>query len=220
MGSRLTGVKWPRTLHTRAHQGRPRNGQQQANPMRRAHCGDPADPRCQKQGRYPQAKPVTHARVETGTLPRPLTTIPTNNTEHSDSTIKQPTNHHEQTTLHCRWTNQDATNRHRNGRTDYTKNIRLYDHRQQRDGAHGNLADHEAAKTTAHQPHRSCSRDLTVNRPHASRPTSNQPGVHGSKRELRTLSWPRHDAPRPPTTTPTSTTERRDSSNTQPTNQH
>ena len=82
-------------------------------------------------------------------------------------------------------TNQDATNQHQNGRAGYTNNIRRYDHRQQRDGANATQADHDAAKTTAHQPHRSCSRPLTVNRRHASRPTPNQPGVHGSRRERR-----------------------------------
>ena len=49
------------------------------------------------------------------------------------------------------------------------------------DGTHANQADHEAAKAIAHRPHHSCSRDLPVNRPHASRPTLIQPGVHGSK---------------------------------------
>ena len=55
---------------------------------------------------------------------------------------------------------------HRKGRAGYTRNIRLYDHRQQRDGTHANPADHEAAKTTVHKPHRSCSPNLTVNGPH------------------------------------------------------
>ena len=56
------------------------------------------------------------------------------------------------------------------------------------------------AKTTAHQPHRSCSRHLTVNRPHGSRPTPNQPGMHGSKRERRPTGWRHRGAPCPPTT--------------------
>ena len=106
--------------------------------------------------------------------PRPPTTIPTNTTEHRNSTITNPTNQHQQTTLHYTWTNQDATNQHRNGRAGYTNNIRLYDHRQKRDRTHTNQADHDAPKTAAHRPHRSCSRDLTVNRPHASRPTPKQ----------------------------------------------
>ena len=67
------------------------------------------------------------------------------------------------------------------------------------------------------QPHRSCSRDLPVNRPHASRATSNQPGVHRSKREQRPTGWPHHDAPHPPTTIHMNKTERHDSTITQPT---
>ena len=98
--------------------------------------------------------------------------------------------------------------------------IRLDNQRQQRDGTHANQADDEAAKTTAHQPYRSCSRDLTVNRPHASRPTLNQPGSHGLKREWRPTGWPRHGAPRLATTIPTNKTEHRDSTVTHPTNQH
>ena len=76
---------------------------------------------------------------------------------------------------------------------------------------------HEVTRTTAHQPHRSCSRDLTLNRPHASRPTPNRPGVHGSQRELRQTGWQHHIAPRPPTTIPTNKTEHCDSAITQPT---
>ena len=83
-----------------------------------------------------------------------------------------------------------------------------------------NHADHEAAKTTTHQPNRSGSRDLTINRPHAGRPASNQPGLHGSKRQRRPTGWPHHAVPRPPTTIPTKKTEHQDSTITQPTNQH
>ena len=134
--------------------------------------------------------------------PRPPTTGPTNTTEHRTSTITNATHQRYQTTLHYTWTNQDATNQHRHGRAGCTNNIRRYDHRQQRDGTHANQAHHEAPKTTAHQPHRSCSRHLTVNRPHASRPPPNQPGVHGSKWERRPTGWRHRGAPRPPTTIP------------------
>ena len=64
------------------------------------------------------------------------------------------------------------------------------------------------------------SRYLTVNGPRASRPTSNQPGVHRSKRERHPTGWPNRGVPRPPTTIPTNKTEHRDSTITQPTNQH
>ena len=121
------------------------------------------------------------------------------------------------TTLHS---NRETTNQDRHGRAGYTNNIQRYDHRQQRDRTHANRADHEAAKTTAHQPHRSCSRDLTVNRPHASRPTPNQPGVHGSKRERCPTGGRHRGAPRPPTTIPTNKTEHHESTITQRTNQH
>ena len=98
------------------------------------------------------------------------------------------------------WTNQDATTQRRHGRAGCTNNVRRYDHRQQRDETHADQADHEAPQTTAHRPHRSCSRHLTVNRPRASRPTPNQPGVQGSKRERRPSGWRHRGAPCPPTT--------------------
>ena len=57
--------------------------------------------------------------------------------------------------------------------------VRRCNHRQQRNKTHANQDDHEAAKTTVHQPHRSCRGDLAVDGRHASRPTPNQPGVQG-----------------------------------------
>ena len=93
------------------------------------------------------------------------------------------------------------------------------DHRQQRDGTHTNPADHEAAATTAHQPHRSCRRHMTVNRPHASKPKPSQPGVHGSEGERRPTGWRNRGAPRPLTTMPTNTTEHRNSTITNAANQ-
>ena len=151
---------------------------------------------------------------------RPPTTIPRNTTEHRNSTIANATNQRQQTTLHCTWTNQDTTNQDRHGRAGYSNNIRQYDQRQRRDRTHANRAEYEAAKTTAHQPHRSCSRDMTVNRPHASWPTPNHPGVHGSKRERRPICWLHGGAPGPRTTIPANITDHRDSTITQPTNQH
>ena len=105
-------------------------------------------------------------------------------------------------------------------RTSTDTEVRRCNHRQQRDGTPAIQANHEAAKTTAHQPHRRCSRDLNVNRPHASRPTLNQPGMHRSQRESRPTGWRHRGAPRPPTTIPTNKTEPRDSTITQPTDQH
>ena len=106
------------------------------------------------------------------------TTAPTRTTAHRNSTNTQPTNRHYHTTLHCNWTSQDTTDQRRKERTSYINHIW-----QQSDGTHADQADNRAAKTTTHQPHRSCNRDLTINRPHASLPALNQPGVHGSKRE-------------------------------------
>ena len=184
--------------------------------MNRPHASRPTPNRPGMQGSKRERRPMSWRQHA---APRPPTAIPTSTAEHHDSTITNPTNQHSQTTPHYAWANQGATNRHRNGRAGYINNIRLYDHRQQRDGTHANPANHEAAKTTVHKPHRSCSRDLTVNRPHARRPTSNKPGVHGSKQERRPTGWPRHDAPRLTTAIPTNKTEPRDCTITQPTNQ-
>ena len=145
--------------------------------------------------------------------PHPLTTTPTDTTQNRNSTSTQPAAQHKHTTLRSNRTTQDATNRRGRQRTGYRNNIR-----QQHDGPHANQADHEAAKTTAHQPHRSCSRNLTINRPHTSRRTLNQPGVHGSKREQRRMVGPRRDAPHPPITIPKDTTEHGNTAITQPTN--
>ena len=126
------------------------------------------------------------------------------------------------TTLPLRTRPTNVNNRHyttpgqtRTQLTSTDTEVRRCNHRQQRDGTHANQADHEAAKTTAHQPHRSCSRDLTINRPHASRRTPNHPGVHGSQRERRPTGWRHCCAPHSPTTIPTNKTERCDSTITQ-----
>ena len=142
----------------------------------------------------------------------------TDTAEHRNSTSRQLADGHKQITLRCNRTTQDATNRRRRERAGYTKNIRLCNHRQQHDRTPANRTDHEAAKTTAYPPHRSCSGDLTINRPHASRPTLNQPGVNGSQQEWRRAAEPHRDAPQPPTTIPTDTTEHRNPTITQPTN--
>ena len=127
--------------------------------------------------------------------PSLLTAMPRDTREHRNSTSTQPADQHNHTTLRCNRTTQDATNRRRRERTGYTNNIRLCNHRQQHDGTLANQTDQEAAKTSAHQPHRSCSRDLTINRQHARRPTLNQPGVHGSRRERRPTGRPHRDVP-------------------------
>ena len=89
----------------------------------------------------------------------------------------------------------------------------------QRDTPHDEQADHKAVNTIMYQPNCCRENDPTINRPHASRPTSDQPGMQGSKRERGPMGWRHHGAPRPPTTIPTDTTQRRNSTIIQPTNQ-
>ena len=160
-----------------------------------------------RRGPYPRTK------QNTVTLPSHNRLTDINNLRR---TVKRPTNHHLRTTLHRTWTNQDTTNQHRHGRAGYTNNVRRCNHRQQRDRTHANQAVHGAVKTTTHQPHRSCSHDLTVNGPDASRPTPNPPGVHGSQRERRPTVWRHCSALRPPETMPTNKTKHCDSTITQP----
>ena len=90
--------------------------------------------------------------------------------------------------------------------------------RQQQKGPNDEVADHQAANRTKHRPNRCGNNDTTMNRPHASRPTPNQPGMQGSKRERRPTGRRHHGAPRAPTTIPTDTTEHRNSTIIQPTN--
>ena len=165
---------------------------------------------------------LKHERRQTGGphhgVPHRLTTVPTDTTEHHKSTSTQPADQHKHTTLRCNAMTQDATNQRRRKRTSYKNNIRLYSHHQQHNGTPANQTDHEAAKTTAHEPHCSCSRNLTINRPHASRPTLNQPGMHGSRRERDQTGRSHRDAPHPPTTIPTDKTEHRNPTITQPIN--
>ena len=150
--------------------------------------------------------------------PRPPTTIPTNTTEQVTLPLRtRPTNVNK---LHYTTLGQTKT------QLTSTDTVVPATQTTFGDTTTGSSAteptqtnDHEAAKTTAHQPHRSCSRHLTINRPHASRPTPNQPGVHGSKRERRQTGWRHRGAPRPPTTRPTNTAEHRNSTVTNATNQ-
>ena len=80
-------------------------------------------------------------------------------------------------------------------------------HPQQRQGTNTEQADHEAANTTVHQQNHGSGHDMTKNRPHANRPTPNQPGMQGSKQERRPTGWRKRGVPRPPTTIPINTTE-------------
>ena len=68
---------------------------------------------------------------------------------------------------------------------------------------HDEQANRKPANTTMYRPNRCTENDPTINRPHASRPTPNQPGMQGLKRERRPMGRRHHGAPRPPTTIPT-----------------
>ena len=68
-----------------------------------------------------------------------------------------------------------------------------------------------------HQHDRCKKNDPTFNRPHASRPAPNQPGMQGSKPERRPTGWRHHGAPRALTPIATDTTKHRELPITQPT---
>ena len=106
----------------------------------------------------------------------------------------------------------------RTNREDNKDNIWLRQRGVQRDRPRYEQADRRAAITTMYQPNCCRENDPTINRPHASRPTPNQPGMQGSKRERRPTGWRHHDAPRPPSTIPMDTTQRRNSTIIPPTN--
>ena len=99
-----------------------------------------------------------------------------------------------------------------------TQQPRTRECRQQQKIVNKEQADHKAANTHKHQPNCCGNNDATINRPHASQPTSNQPGMQGSIREWRPTGWRPHGEPGPPTTIPTDTTAHHDSAIVQPTN--
>ena len=65
--------------------------------------------------------------------------------------------------------NWNITNQHLNRHDNY--NIRPRKRLLQCQGTNADQADHGAAKTTMHQQNHCSSHDMTINRPHASRPT-------------------------------------------------
>ena len=72
-------------------------------------------------------------------------------------------------------------------REDNKDNTRLCQRRLHRDRPNGEQGDRKAANTTMHQPNSCRDNDPTINRPHASRPTSNQPGMQGWNQERRPM---------------------------------
>ena len=111
-----------------------------------------------------------------------------------------------------------ATNLRTNGE-DNQDNIQLRWRGLQRDRPHEEPAGCKAANTTMYQQNCCRENDPTINRPHASRPTPNQPDMQGFKRGRRPTGGGHHGAPRPLTTIPTGTTQRRNSTIIQMTNQ-
>ena len=105
------------------------------------------------------------------------------------------------------------------GREDNQRDIRLHQRGLQCTPPYDAPANHKAADTTGYQPNYCRKKDPTINKPHASWPTPNQPSMQGSKRERRPMRWRHHDAPCPPTTVPTNAPQRRDSEIKQPSNQ-
>ena len=77
-----------------------------------------------------------------------------------------------------------------------------------------------AGYRTSYQPKLLQDNEPTMDRPDASRPTPNRRGMQGSEQERSPMGWRQHAAPRPATTIPTNTTEHRDSTTRNATNQH
>ena len=82
--------------------------------------------------------------------------------------------------------------------TSSTRQPRTRQRRQQQKKPNDEQADHKAADTPKHQPNSCGNNDATINRRHASRPTSNQPDMQGSIRERRPTGWRHRGEPGPP----------------------
>ena len=112
-----------------------------------------------------------------------------------------------------------GTVQHRNKQNTCTQQIRLRIRPLQRQGTNAERNDQEATNTTAHQQNHYSAHDVTMNRPHARRPTPNWRDMHGPVRERRPTGWRHSGEPRPPTTMPTNAAEHRNSTTTDATNQ-
>ena len=161
--------------------------------------------------------------------PSPPATIPTNAPQHRDSSIRQPTNQPKQPTSNPRPQSHNASPLWAANTGTFARRSPLRAHRL-RDGLGRNSAsrsrkkpnddqaDQKAAETPRHQRNGCGNNGRTTNRPHTSRPTSNQPDMQGSIRERRPAGWRRHGETGPTTTIPTYTTVQRDPTITQTTN--
>ena len=112
-----------------------------------------------------------------------------------------------------------GTNQHHNKQNTCTQQIRLRKRPLQRQGTNAEQTDQEATNTTEHQQHHYSEHDVTINRPHARRPTPNWLDMYGPARERRSTGWRHRGEPHPPTTIPTNTAKRRNSTTTDRTNQ-
>ena len=108
----------------------------------------------------------------------------------------------------------NGTNQHRNKQNTCTQQIGLRKRPLQRQGTNATQPDQEATNTTAHQQNHYSEHDVTINRPHARRPTPNWPDMHGPVRERLPTGWQHRCEPRLPTTMPTNTAEHRNSTTT------
>ena len=104
-----------------------------------------------------------------------------------------------------------STSQHRNPHNTCTQQIRMREPLLQRQGTNAERTDQEATNTTAHQQNRYSEHDVTINRPHARRPTPNWPDMHWPVRERRPTGWRQRGEPRPPTTMTTNTAEHKNS---------
>ena len=112
-----------------------------------------------------------------------------------------------------------GTNEHRIKQNTCTQQIPLRKRPLQRQKTIAEQTDQEGTNTTAHQQNHYNEHNVTINRPHACRPTPNWPDMHGPVRERRPTGWRHRGEPRPPTTMPRNTGEQRNSTTTDATNQ-
>ena len=182
-------------------------------------------------------QPARHARVEAGMASHGLATTccatPVCDHTHErtttprvhHSTTKQPTETtcfqpptprpHRLTITGC--ADGNLRTKEPTAHTSSTRQPRTRQRQQQQKKPNDEQAHHKAADTPKHQPNSCGNNDTTINRPHASRPTSNQADMQGSIQERRPTGRQHHGAPSPSTTILTDTTAHRSSTITQPT---
>ena len=148
-------------------------------------------------------QPARHARVETGTVSHGFATTccatPASDHTHERTTkprfdhsttdkptkptyFEPPTPRRQQLTI-TGCAHADLRTKEPTVHRSSTRQPRTRQRRQQQKRTHDE--HHIAADTPQHQPSSCGNNDATINRPHASRPTSNQPDMQGSIRERR-----------------------------------